>query len=186
MKTSFGAVYAKVTDDKNPITRRQGGEALRRGGGAEVLRQRAARAGRGCVRLFVGKHDEEQQEERSAASERRQRRPQREKRRVEDERQRHGEEQAARGASERPDGAEGGVERKWRGKVGRRGRENGGEGGTMDWERAVWRLRRVVSGLRRMVWRMRKAVCRKRRMVWRMRKAVCGLRRMVCGLGRMS
>lgn len=165
MKTSFGAVCARVTDDKNPITRRQGGEALRRGGGAEVLRQRAARAGRGCVRLFVGKHDEEQQEERSAASERRQRRPQREKRRVEDERQRHGEEQAARGVLERPDGAEGGVEREWRGTVGRRGRENGGEGGKMDWERAV---------------------VRKRRAVLRMKRVVCGLRRVVCGLRRMS
>lgn len=55
---------------QNPIETRQSGEALRRGRGAEVLRQRAARDRWGCVCLFVWKHEEEQEEESGAGNER--------------------------------------------------------------------------------------------------------------------
>ena len=55
---------------QNPIETRQSGEALRRGRGAEVLRQRAARDRWRCVCLFVWKHEEEQEEESGAGNER--------------------------------------------------------------------------------------------------------------------
>lgn len=71
MRMSFVAVCAKVQSIvQNPIETRQSGEALRRGRGAEVLRQRAARDRWRCVCLFVWKHEEEQEEESGAGNER--------------------------------------------------------------------------------------------------------------------